>query len=135
MDALPVLENDAVFEDESETGLYKQLVELTKEKVDLMFRVAFVGNLRIAKMLRFHGMDMDERDSNGMTLLHIACQQGHKDFVDWLVHDIKVDVERADGKGFRAIHYATMKYFLLIFISLCAVINLFNLFIDVTWKS
>jgi len=115
LNALPVLQNDAVFEDESETELYKELVKLTMEKVDLMFRVAIVGNLRIAKILRFHGMDMDERDPNGMTLLHIACQQGHKEFVDWLINEIKVDVERADGKGFRAIHYATMRYFSLLF--------------------
>jgi len=93
------------------TELNDDLMKLMAKVEELMFQSIAKGELRVAKLLRTRfGIDMEVRNSAGMTMLHLACQQGRKDFVDWLVNDVRVDVEKADEKGFRPIHYATIGY-------------------------
>ncbi len=76
---------------------------------DFMFKAVYEGDIRVAKLLfNRHGIDANLRNAEGLTLLHIACNQGHKDLVDWLINGVKLDLEEADKNGFRAIHYATM---------------------------
>ncbi len=109
----------------AETILDDEFQEIMAKIEALMFKAAAEGEIRIAKLLHLrHGMDANVLNAYGMSMLHIACQSGQKDFVNWLVNEVKVDVEKADGKGLRAIHHTTIRYY---------IISLFNtlLFIDI----
>lgn len=93
----------------AQTLMDKELLEVMEKVTTLLIKAASQGELRVAKLLRiWQGLDMDVQNAEGMTMLHIACEKGHKEFVDWLLNEVQVDVEKTDKKGFRAIHYASM---------------------------
>jgi len=94
----------------AQTDADRELVEMMKKGAAAMIKAASEGDIRVAKLLHDrHGIDADVRNSEDMTLLHIACQRGHIHFVNWLINDVKVEMEEADSKGFKAIHYAAMR--------------------------
>jgi len=72
------------------------------------------GDLRVTKQLHIrHRIDVDVQNPEGLTPLIVAIRKGHTHIVDWLVNIVRVDVERADGRGFRAIHHATIEYIIV----------------------
>lgn len=93
----------------SHAALDKDLMDLTSKGVALFFKTVDEGAFRVAKLLvNRHGVDPESRNGEGKTALHSACLRGHRDLVEWLLDELKVDMEQSDNKGFRAIHYAVL---------------------------
>ncbi len=94
------------------SALNRELLDLFSWEFALFFKAVNEGDLRTAKILynRQLGVDVETRNSDGKTVLHIASRKGHTDLVEWLVEEAKVDVDKPDLKGFRAIHLAILGY-------------------------
>ena len=92
--------------------LDRELAEIAEKLSDIIFKAALEGELRVAKLIHSrYGIDVNVRNTGGMTLLHIACLHGHKKFVDWLINEVGADVEKTNDQfDCRAIHYATYGY-------------------------
>nr|XP_033772679.1 acyl-CoA-binding domain-containing protein 6 [Geotrypetes seraphini] len=56
-------------------------------------------------------VDVNVKDEEGRTLLHWACDRGHKDLV-WVLLQHKADVNSQDSEGQTALHYASACEFL-----------------------
>ena len=93
-------------------AINRELLELFSSELALFFKAVNQGDLRTAKILynRQPGVDVEARNSDGKTALHIASRKGHTDLVEWLLDAAKVDVDKPDLKGFRAIHLAVLGY-------------------------
>ena len=79
--------------------------------VQFFFRAVHSGNLPAVKTLYSHyKMDVDALDVNhGMSALHVACKNGYLDLVEWLLNEVKANLEVQDKNGFRAIHFAVKR--------------------------
>ena len=92
-----------------EAALEQELHQLASMEINLFFRAVISGHLKIAKVLHNHrGVDTSTQNWEGKTALHIACEKGHKDLVEWLLDQVGVNLEQRDIEGNRAIHYAVM---------------------------
>lgn len=93
----------------------RELLELFSLESSLFFKAVSEGDLRTAKLLynRQLGVDAEARNSGGRTALHVASRKGHTDLVEWLLNEAKVDVNKSDVKGYRAIHHAVLGYLLI----------------------
>ena len=88
----------------------EELVELISKGVALFINAVNRGDLRVAKLLlKRAGVDMDARNADGRTALHVACQQGYKEIIEWLLDVAKADLEVTDNEGLRAIHHAVIR--------------------------
>ena len=88
----------------------EELVELISKGVALFINAVNRGDLRFAKLLLNRaGVDVNARNADGRTALHVACQQGHKEIIQWLLDVAKADLEVADNTGLRAIHHAVIR--------------------------
>jgi len=91
------------------SDLEAELVEVVLKNVALFFKAVDRGDLRIAKLLHIrHGVDVDTLNTDGETALQLASEKGHKEIVKWLLNETKVDIEKSNLNGFRAIHYAVI---------------------------
>jgi len=91
------------------------LLDLNKKMTELFFSAVEQGDVRVPKVLLVrHGIDPESRNSAGLSALHVACQNGHLDVVQWLLDEAQVELEKQSSKGLRAIHYAVDKYVLII---------------------
>lgn len=98
----------------AQTKSNDKLVRTEANLVVDMFEAVAHGDLRVTKQLHIrHRIDVDVQNPEGLTPLIVAIRKGHTHIVDWLVNEIRVDVERADGRGFRAIHHATIEYIIV----------------------
>ena len=61
------------------------------------------GFLEEANFLFDHNADYGIKDKDGMTLLHLACRGGHKDFAEHLIA-LGAEVDLPDDEGRTAIH-------------------------------
>jgi len=87
-----------------------ELAELIEKEQALFFRAVENGNLRVAKLLYSrHSVDVDALNSFGNTALHIACKSAFVNMVEWLIGEAKADMEKANPKGLRPIHYAVIR--------------------------
>jgi hypothetical protein len=87
----------------------EQMVELELKVSNLFFDAVFVGALRSIKRLHArHGIDLNRRNTDGQTALHLACQEGHNDVVEWLIDRKEMDPEIEDNLGYHAIHNAVL---------------------------
>ena len=48
------------------------------------------------------------RDDSDMTILLEATRQGNDEIVEWLLEEVKVDINEQGKHGFTALHYAVM---------------------------
>ena len=88
----------------------EELVELISKGVALFINAVNRGDLRVAKLLlKRAGVDVDARNADGRTALHVACQQGYKEIIKWLLDVAKADLEVTDNEGLRAIHHAVIR--------------------------
>jgi len=88
----------------------RELLELYSLELALFFKVVSEGDLRTAKLLynRQPGVDVEARNPDGKTALHVASRKGHTNLVEWLLNEAKVDANKPDAKVYRAIHHAVL---------------------------
>ncbi|KAM7447147.1 acyl-CoA binding domain-containing protein 6 [Porites harrisoni] len=71
------------------------------------------GNVKKLDLLLTRGEDINAQDDQGMTLLHWACDRGHKDVVRYLIKN-KARINTQDLDGQTPLHYAATCDFLTI---------------------
>jgi len=92
-------------------ALDEELLDLASKALALFFKAVDEGDLRVFKLLLINYAVLDADDSNdldGRTALHIASLKGHYELVEWLLNEAKVDIEKPDFRGFRAVHFAVI---------------------------
>lgn len=68
------------------------------------------GQIEIAQFLyNKNRLVVDAWNVDGRTALHVACTKGHVNIVRWLLDFVKMDLEKLDDGGFRAIHHAVQQ--------------------------
>ena len=88
----------------------KEIAEAIEKIVSVFMNAVGRGDLRAAKLLHLHHTIVaDARNANGESALHVACTHGYKDIVEWLIDEVKVDLEKSSKIGHRPIHYAAYK--------------------------
>jgi len=88
----------------------EQIVELELKVVNLFYDAVYAGDLRSVQLLHScYKIDLNGRNADGQTVLHLACQEGHQDVVRWLTDQMETDLEIGDNLGYRAIHHAVLR--------------------------
>lgn len=68
------------------------------------------GNIERAQLLFSKDkLVVGVQKSGGTTILHIACSKGHRHMVRWILDVVKMEIEKPDDCGYRAIHHAALK--------------------------
>lgn len=82
------------------------------EEIASLFKEAVVtGDLVSAQTLhRQFKVDLNCRNVDGLAAIHLACQQGHEELVQWLLREVETDREIADNLGYYAIHHAVKRF-------------------------
>lgn len=78
---------------------------LTRGSKDSIFPAAKDGDLTTLKELLAEGTDVDHRNFNGETVLHVAASRGNLEMVKYLVSK-GADVNAMTGKQWQPIHHA-----------------------------
>ena len=52
---------------------------------------------------------VNSTDSDGNTLLHLACSKGHEDIIKYLVNKVKIDIGHRNNKNKTALQIADEK--------------------------
>ena len=73
-----------------------------------LFQLCTDGNLPALKgLITKQGLNPNEvKDSSGLTPLHLACQHGHLDIVQYLIKDQDCNAETTTPKGRTPLHIA-----------------------------
>lgn len=78
---------------------------MTRGSKDAIFPAAKEGNLALLKELLAENTEVDHRNFNGETVLHVAASRGHLVMVKYLVSK-GADVNAMTGKQWQPIHHA-----------------------------
>lgn len=70
------------------------------------FIAAAYDYLDIAIWLSEKGVDVNVKDSEGRTAVHVAAEAGRMEFVKWLVEQKKLEIDGKAQDGKTAVHYA-----------------------------
>ncbi|ESO06750.1 hypothetical protein HELRODRAFT_195098 [Helobdella robusta] len=73
---------------------------------ELLF-AAYRGDLSSLRNMHKSGLNMNARDYDGRTALHVACSEGNLDCVRYLIDECKVDMEAVDRWNHKPLHEAT----------------------------
>lgn len=88
----------------------QELAELDAKALELFIKAVYSGDLRTAKILyNRNGINLEGRNADGQTALHVAIQQGHQEIVQWLLDTVGVDLEKSDNLNRREIHHAVTR--------------------------
>jgi len=90
-----------------QSTLCKEIDEWIKKGARLFQKAVEEGDLESAQFLYSKDkLVVDARNADGRAALHFACLRGNKEMVKWLLDELKMDIEKADEAGSRAIHHA-----------------------------
>uniref|UniRef100_A0A1A8G6G3 Acyl-CoA-binding domain-containing protein 6 n=1 Tax=Nothobranchius korthausae TaxID=1143690 RepID=A0A1A8G6G3_9TELE len=88
------------------SSLYQE-EEMIREEDKNIFDYCRENNIdHIQKAISSQKLDVNTRDEEGRTLLHWACDRGHKELVSLLLQH-KADINSQDNEGQTALHYAS----------------------------
>ena len=74
-------------------------------KIDSIFSAALVGDLEAIKDFLNAGLEINQKDNNGQTVLHVAIKEGHEEIIKFLISK-RVDLSIKDSTGSTALFYA-----------------------------
>ena len=77
-------------------------------KIGSIFSAALVGDLDAIKDFLNAGSDINKKDNNGQTVLHVAIIEGHEEIIKFLISK-RVDLNIKDSSGSTALFYAVTK--------------------------
>ena len=77
-------------------------------KIDSIFSAALVGDLEAIKDFLNAGLEINKKDNNGQTVLHVAIKEGHEEIIKFLISK-RVDLNIKDSSGSTALFYAVTK--------------------------
>jgi ankyrin repeat protein len=60
-------------------------------------------------------LNIERKDKNRRTMLHWACYLGHKDIVDWIVRDQRLNLDEQDNEGYSALELAVIRGYPIMF--------------------
>ena len=74
-----------------------------------LYKAVKTGDLQtFVSLIKHLNVDVNNYYFRGMSALHLAIKEGHKDIVHWLLDQPQMDLEKQDPYGHRAIHHAVM---------------------------
>ena len=81
---------------------------MASETKSQLFQLCTDGNLTTLKdLITKQGLNPTElKDPSGLTLLHLACQHGHLDIVQYLINDQNCNPETTTPNGRTPLHFA-----------------------------
>lgn len=88
----------------------EELAECTAKVTAIFFKLIESGDLQNSKMLLQPKINVESLNGDGMTALQVASDMGHTEMAKWLILKIKVSLDAVGINGFRAIHFAVLKY-------------------------
>ncbi|CAI9179745.1 unnamed protein product [Rangifer tarandus platyrhynchus] len=92
------------------SSLYHE--EIIREEDKDIFDYCRENNIdHVTKVIKTKNMDVNMKDAEGRTLLHWACDRGHKELVTVLLQ-YRADINCQDNEGQTALHYAAACEFL-----------------------
>ncbi|XP_041612147.1 acyl-CoA-binding domain-containing protein 6 isoform X3 [Vulpes lagopus] len=87
------------------SSLYHE--EIIREEDKNIFDYCRENNIdHVTKVIRSKNVDVNMKDEEGRTLLHWACDRGHKELVTVLLR-YKADINCQDDEGQTALHYGS----------------------------
>ena len=86
-------------------------IKVGKEKDTLAHIAAINKQYEILKELHQFGVDMNVKNEQGHTVLYYAIKIGNKDMIDYLVHEIKVNLQEVDNEGNNIVQVALLHQF------------------------
>ncbi|XP_012043054.1 acyl-CoA-binding domain-containing protein 6 isoform X5 [Ovis aries] len=96
-------EANTVFGGPVVSSLYHE--EIIREEDKDIFDYCRENNIgHITKVIKTKNMDVNMKDEEGRTLLHWACDRGHKELVTVLLQ-YRADINCQDNEGQTALHY------------------------------
>ncbi|KAI4563302.1 hypothetical protein MJG53_011317 [Ovis ammon polii x Ovis aries] len=105
-------EANTVFGGPVVSSLYHE--EIIREEDKDIFDYCRENNIgHITKVIKTKNMDVNMKDEEGRTLLHWACDRGHKELVTVLLQ-YRADINCQDNEGQTALHYVTWSPYLSI---------------------
>uniref|UniRef100_A0A3Q3KEK8 Uncharacterized protein n=1 Tax=Monopterus albus TaxID=43700 RepID=A0A3Q3KEK8_MONAL len=101
--------NDIIFQDIVRQGALEQIgrfMRARKVRVDTIFpsgmaalhEAVLTGNLEVVKLLVKYEADVNQRDEDGWTPLHMACSDGYPEIASYLL-SIGANTEAENEKG------------------------------------
>jgi len=86
--------------------LQEKFSRMKFDMVNLFIEAAGEGDFHLVReLINNYKVSVDAARSDGVTALHLSCQNGHLKLVQWLLEEKKPDIEKADNKGRRAIYF------------------------------
>jgi len=88
--------------------LHQKLSKMKTKLGNLFVQSALEGDLYILRELLENfkvSVDVDHKSTPGLTALHLACQKGRLEIVEWLLEK-KANIEKSDEKGRTALYHA-----------------------------
>lgn len=86
-------------------------IKVGKEK-DTLAHIAVINKqYEILKELHQFGVDMNVKNEQGHTVLYYAIKIGNKDIIDYLVHEIRVNLQEVDNEGNSIVQVALLHQF------------------------
>ena len=81
----------------------------------LFIKAAQTGDLKTLQFIHSILIGVVNCYHDGITALNAACKEGQNEAVQWLLDTAKADIEKPDMDiaGYRAIHYATIRYIII----------------------
>ncbi len=96
-----------------------ELAEVDFKLAARFFDSVSKGDLFVAQLLHTrYGVELNARNAKGQNALHIACEKGYRDIVQWLLNQVHKGLEKVDNLGFCTIHHAVARLKILNLVNL-----------------
>lgn len=105
-----LLQSSWIERSEINAEIDQELDDMDSRKMTLFTKAVKRGDLRTIKLL----INRQRVDINAflfckMPALHLACKEGQKEIVQFIIDHPETDLEKRDSSGYHAIHHAVVR--------------------------